>query len=221
MFVMAALNYNHLRYFRAIAHAGGLTRAAEQLNLSQSALSVQLQKLEQQLGHQLFERGHKRLTLTEAGRIALDHADTMFAAGDELVATLRGRPQGPLQALRIGALPTLSRNFQLEFVAPLVNRPDVELVIRSGTMRSLLAQLESHEVDVVLANTEAHGDVRTRFRNQLINRQPVALVARADDDYRAFRFRAASPARRCCCPALKARSASPSTACSMTPGSGR
>jgi LysR family transcriptional activator of nhaA len=187
MTAMAAINYNHLRYFRAIAHAGGLTRAAEQLNLSQSALSVQLQKLEHQLGHQLFERGHKRMQLTEAGRIALDHADTMFAAGDELVATLRGRPQGPLQALRIGALPTLSRNFQLEFVAPLVNRPDIELVIRSGTMRSLLAQLESHEVDVVLANTEAHGDVRTRFRNHLIDRQPVALVAPAGD-YKAFSF---------------------------------
>jgi LysR family transcriptional activator of nhaA len=187
MIGMAAINYNHLRYFRAIAHAGGLTRAAEQLNLSQSALSVQLQKLEAQLGHQLFERSHKRLQLTEAGRIALDHADTMFEAGDELLATLRGRPQGPQQALRIGALPTLSRNFQLEFVAPLVNRPDVELVIRSGTMRSLLAQLESHEVDVILANTEAHGDVRTRFRNHLIDRQPVALVAPAGD-YKAFTF---------------------------------
>jgi LysR family transcriptional activator of nhaA len=184
---MAALNYNHLRYFWTIAHAGGLTRAAEQLNLSQSALSVQLQKLEHQLGHPLFDRGHKRLQLTEAGRIALDHADTMFKAGDELTATLRGRPKGPQQALRIGALPTLSRNFQLEFVAPLVNRPDVELVIRSGTMRSLLAQLESQEVDVILANTEAHGDVRTRFRNHLIDRQPVALVAPAGD-YRDFTF---------------------------------
>ena len=101
MLAMAALNYNHLRYFRAIAHAGSLTRAAAELNLSQSALSVQLQKLEAQLGHPLFERSHKRLQLTEAGRIALDHADTMFAAGDELVATLRGRPQGPQQALRI------------------------------------------------------------------------------------------------------------------------
>jgi LysR family transcriptional activator of nhaA len=184
---MAALNYNHLRYFWTIAHAGGLTRAAEQLNLSQSALSVQLQKLEHQLGHALFERGHRRLQLTEAGRIALDHADTVFKAGDELTATLRGRPQGPQQALRIGALPTLSRNFQLQFVAPLLGRADVELVIRSGTMRALLAQLESHEVDVVLANTEARGDVRTRFRNHLINRQPVALVARPGR-HKRFRF---------------------------------
>ncbi|NGX94569.1 MAG: LysR family transcriptional regulator, partial [Candidatus Afipia apatlaquensis] len=47
---MATLNYHHLRYFWAIAHEGSLTRAADRLNLSQSALSVQLGKLELQLG---------------------------------------------------------------------------------------------------------------------------------------------------------------------------
>src|SRR3546814_10100953 len=89
---MASLNYHHLRYFWAIAHEGSLTRAAERLNLSQSALSVQLGKLEQQLGHPLFERTGKRLVLTEAGRIALDYSDTVFQAGDELVSTMQGRP---------------------------------------------------------------------------------------------------------------------------------
>ena len=47
---MARLNYNHLRYFWAVARDGNLTRTAEQLNLSQSALSLQIKKLEQQLG---------------------------------------------------------------------------------------------------------------------------------------------------------------------------
>ena len=84
------LNYNHLRYFWAVAHDGSLTRAAERLNLSQSALSVQIQKLEHQIGHALFERRGRKLQLTEAGQIALDYADTVFAAGDELIGTLRG-----------------------------------------------------------------------------------------------------------------------------------
>jgi len=48
---MRNLNFNHLRYFWAVAHEGSLTRAAERLNLSQSALSVQIQKLEHQIGH--------------------------------------------------------------------------------------------------------------------------------------------------------------------------
>ncbi|RBC45361.1 LysR family transcriptional regulator, partial [Xanthomonas oryzae pv. oryzae] len=46
---MAALNYNHLRYFWAVAHDGNLTRTAERLNLTQSALSVQIRKLEERL----------------------------------------------------------------------------------------------------------------------------------------------------------------------------
>ena len=113
---MATLNYHHLRYFWAIAHEGSLTRAADRLNLSQSALSVQLGKLELQLGHPLFDRSGKRLILTEAGRIALDYADTVFQAGDELVSTMKGRPVDRRQAFRVGALTTLSRNFQLEFL---------------------------------------------------------------------------------------------------------
>ncbi len=86
---MAELNYHHLRYFRAVAHDGNLTRTAERLNLSQSALSIQIKQLEERLGHALFERRGRQLYLTEAGRIALDHADTIFSAGEELLETLK------------------------------------------------------------------------------------------------------------------------------------
>ncbi|MDO1559399.1 LysR family transcriptional regulator [Brevundimonas sp. 2R-24] len=185
---MAALNFNHLRYFWAVAHEGNLTRAAARLNLSQSALSVQIQKLEHQMGHPLFERVGKRLVLTEAGQIALDYADTVFKAGDELMSTLGGRPADSRQVLRVGALTTLSRNFQLEFLRPLVGRPDVELIVRSGNIRDLLAQLEAHAVDVVLANSAAPLDARSSLRNHLLNEQPVSLVGRPRLGRRRFRF---------------------------------
>jgi len=185
---MRDLNYNHLRYFWAVAHTGSLTRAAEKMNLSQSALSVQIQKLEHQMGHKLFERAGRKLILTEAGRIALDYADTVFKAGDELMGTLRGRPLASRQVLRVGALTTLSRNFQLEFLRPLVGRPDVELIVRSGNMRDLLTQLESHALDVVLANSAAPRDARTSLRNHLLNAQPVSLVGHPRPSGRKFAF---------------------------------
>jgi LysR family transcriptional activator of nhaA len=185
---MRDLNYNHLRYFWAVAHEGSLTRAAERMSLSQSALSVQIQKLERQVGHPLFERVGKKLVLTEAGRIALDYADTVFKAGEELMSTLQGRPAASRQVLRVGALTTLSRNFQLEFLRPLVGRSDVELIVRSGTMRELLAQIEAHEIDVVLANSAAGRDARSPLRNHLLNEQPVSLVGRPRPDERLFRF---------------------------------
>ena len=185
---MANLNFNHLRYFWAVAHEGSLTQAAERMNLSQSALSVQIQKLEHQIGHSLFERVGKKLVLTEAGKIALDYSDTVFKAGDELLSVLRGSPLASRQILRVGALTTLSRNFQLEFLRPLVGRPDVELIVRSGNMRDLLAQLEAHAVDVVLANSAAPRDARSSLRNHLLNEQPVSLVGRARKNKRKFRF---------------------------------
>ena len=74
---MAELNFHHLRYFHTVAHEGNLTRAAERLNVSQSAVSSQIRLLEDRLGQPLFERRGRTLILTEAGRIALDHADTI------------------------------------------------------------------------------------------------------------------------------------------------
>lgn len=183
---MSQLNYNHLRYFWMIAHEGGLARAATRLNVAPSALSVQLQKLEQQVGHALFDRVGKRLRLTEAGRVALDYADTVFKTGDELLNTLRGRPDLDRKVLRIGAIPTLSRNFQLEFLRPLVGREDVELVIRSGSLRDLLHDLQAQVVDLVLANSPAPQDARSALRTRLLDEEPVAIVGRPGS--RAFCF---------------------------------
>lgn len=173
---MSTLNYSHLRYFWAVAHDGNLTRAAERLHVSQSAVSVQIQKLEAELGHDLFERRGKQLVLTEAGRIALDHADAIFAMGDELVGTLTERGSLVRQVLRVGALATLSRNFQLGFLQPLLGREDVEVVVRSGAFGDLLQNLEAHRLDVVLSNTAPPRDAATSWVSHALAEQPVSLV---------------------------------------------
>ncbi len=172
---MADMNYNHLRYFWAVAHDGNLTRTAGKLNLSQSALSVQIRKLEDRLGHALFERRGRQLHLTEAGRITLDYADTIFDAGKDLLGTLsqQGRPR---QVLRVGALATLSRNFQIEFLRPLLGKPDVELVLRSGTLVELLQSLETLSLDVILTNRVPAHDAMSNFTAQPISEQTVSLV---------------------------------------------
>lgn len=176
---MSEFNYHHLRYFWAVAHDGNLTRTAERLNLSQSAVSVQIKQLEAQLGHPLFERRGRQLILTEAGRIALDHADAIFAAGRELVGTLqeKGRTR---QAIRIGALATLSRNFHMEFLRPVLDRPDVEIILRSGTSADLLQSLESLNLDVVLINRAPSRDAVTPFVSHRISEQPVSLIGTSE-----------------------------------------
>lgn len=172
---MADLNYNHLRYFWAVAQDGNLSRTAERLNVSQSALSVQIRKLEDRLGHALFERRGRALHLTEAGRITLDHAEAIFATGDELLGTLKetGKVR---QAIRLGALATLSRNFQISFVEPLLARTDIEVVLRSGSQAELLGALQSLAIDVVLTDLAPASDALAPFIVQRLSEQPVSLV---------------------------------------------
>ncbi|MFX0540590.1 LysR family transcriptional regulator [Roseovarius sp. S4756] len=172
---MRDINYNHLRYFWQVAHDGNLTRTAQRLNLSQSAVSVQIRKLEERLGHALFERRGRQLHLTEAGRIALDHADTIFGAGQDLLATL-SQTGTPRQVLRVGALATLSRNFQIEFLKPLLGQPEIELVLRSGTLAELLQGLETLSLDIVLTSRVPAPDVMSRFVAHTLSEQPVSVV---------------------------------------------
>ena len=182
------LNYHHLRYFWAIAHEGSLTKAAAKMNVAQSALSIQLRHLEETLGHALFVRKNRQLVLTEAGQVALQHADSIFRTGAELVDTLQYRSRKTRQVLRVGAVATLSRNFQWEFVKPLRNRRDVELVLRSGGVRDLIVQLRNHEVDVVLSNQALRRDSETGHHSHLLAEQELILVTRPTKVQRAFRF---------------------------------
>lgn len=173
---MSFLNYHHLRYFWAIANEGGLTRAAKLLNVSPSSLSVQLKSLEEQLGQPLFERDGRALRLTEAGRIAFDYAKVVFKSGDELLSTFKSLSLGNRQMLRIGSVATLSRNFQIEFLKPLIDREDVELVVKSGALGELLPQLETHALDLVLSNQPATNDLNSKWRSLLVAEQAVSII---------------------------------------------
>jgi LysR family transcriptional activator of nhaA len=175
---VAALNFHHLRYFHAVARSGNLTRAAEKLHVSPSALSVQIQQLEAQLAHKLFLRSGRALVLTEAGRIAYDRAEAIFSAGEELVGTLRESADARLPTIRVGASATLSRNFQIAFLQPLIGRKDMRFVLRSGSLRELLQMLETLQIDVLMTNTLPARDDASTWAQHLIAEQPVSLIGR-------------------------------------------
>ena len=185
---MARLNYHHLHGFWAVAKEGRLTRAAQRLHVSPSALSTQIRQLEEALGQPLFERQSRTLRLTEAGRVALGYAESIFAAGSELVSVVREGRRAQRQVMRIGAVATLSRNFQESFIAPLLGRGDVELVLQSGGMSDLLARLRVHALDLVLSNQRVRGSADEPLRCRRIAQQPVSLVGRPRPRRRPFRF---------------------------------
>ncbi len=72
------INYHHLFYFKAVAEEGTVSGAAKKLRIGQPTLSAQLKQFEETLGVQLFERQHKKLILSEQGKVALDYAKSIF-----------------------------------------------------------------------------------------------------------------------------------------------
>ncbi|MGA0868892.1 MAG: LysR family transcriptional regulator [Planctomycetota bacterium] len=182
------LNYHHLHYFWAVAKEGSLTRAAERLHVSQSALSTQIRQLESSLGQALFVRAPRAMRLTEAGQVALSFAERIFTTGDEMVAVLREEAVGIRTTLRIGAVATLSRNFQENFFRPLLARTDVDLVLQSASLSELLARLRVHNLDLILSNRRIVATADDPWRCRRIARQPVSLVGHRRRGRKPFRF---------------------------------
>jgi len=185
---MRRLNFHHLYYFWLVAKEGHLTRAAEQNHISQSALSSQIKQLEDQLQQPLFIREGKKLLLTEVGTVVLNYAEGIFALGNELLATVGGG-QGPaVQQLRVGAVATLSRNFQENLLRPIIGMDNVHLVLESGSLDQLLEHLSVHKLDLVLSNTPVVAEPQQPWHCRSIARQNVCLVGQPQRRRHKFRF---------------------------------
>lgn len=172
------LNFNHLFYFWRVAKLGHLTRAAEELHTSQSAVSAQIRQLEERMGEALFVREGRRLVLNDAGQLVLAYADNIFGLGQEMLGRLQGRSAG-MTRLRVGSVATLSRNYQENWIRPLLTDPAVVLTLESGLLEGLLARLLQHQLDVVLANETIPARPDRPLHCHFLGSQPVSLVGPA------------------------------------------
>ncbi len=170
------LNYHHLRHFWMIARHRSMTRAAEALNVSQSTLSEQLRELEEWLGQRLFDRRGRQLHLTAAGRLALQHAETIFETGRELMTRFRQSAGADQRILRLGAVGPLSKNLQFDFIQPLLSDARTKVVVVAGPLEELARQLREHQIDLVLSNTPLRADQESDVFNHLLGEVPVFLV---------------------------------------------
>jgi LysR family transcriptional regulator, transcriptional activator of nhaA len=182
------LNYHHLRHFWMIARHGSMTRAAEALKVSQSTLSEQLRELEEWLGQPLFDRRGRELHLTGAGRVALQHAETIFETGRELLTRFRQSGQATQRVLRLGAVGPLSKNLQFDFIQPLLSDPRTKVVVVAGPLDELARQLREHQLDLVLSNTPLRADQESDVFNHLLGEVPVFLVGSRPVKARRGRF---------------------------------
>lgn len=175
---IAQLNFHHLFYFWRVACTGHLTRAAHELHTSQSALSAQIRQLEERLGEPLFVRAGRRLTLTETGQLVLTYSENIFGLGQEMLGRLQGRSEG-FERLRLGSVATLSRNYQENWIKPLLANTSVTLTLASGTLQDLLSGLMQHQLDIVLANEAVASNTDHPLHCRFLGSQPISLVGPA------------------------------------------
>lgn len=178
MIQVEQLNFHHLLYFWRVAKAGHLTQVAHELHVSQSALSNQIRQLEDRLGEALFERTGRRLVLTDTGQVVLSYAENIFGLGQELLGRLQGLGEGMVR-LRVGSVATLSRNYQENWIRPLLTDPAVTLTLESGMLDDLLHRLLQHQLDVVLANEAVPADPERPLHCRFLGSQDISLVGPA------------------------------------------
>jgi LysR family transcriptional activator of nhaA len=175
---LAQLNFHHLFYFWRVAKTGHLTRAAQDLHISQSALSAQIRQLEERLGEVLFEREGRRLVLTDTGQLVLSYAENIFGLGQEMLGRLQGSSEGMIR-LRVGSVATMSRNYQENWIKPLLADPSVVLTLESGLLEGLLERLVQHQLDVVLANEAVPAGMDRPLHCRFLGSQAISLVGPA------------------------------------------
>ena len=143
------MELRHLRYFVAAAEELSFRRAAERLHVSQPALSVQIQALEEELGATLLDRDRHHVALTAAGKVFLDRAHRLLRAADEAARAAVRAARGETGRLAIGFiaqlsyewLPTVLRSFRKRF-------PDVEISLTELTPTRQIEELVDRRLDL-------------------------------------------------------------------------
>lgn len=152
-----------LRAFVAVKETGGFTRAAQRLNLTQSAVSHQIRKLEEQVGRQLLFRTTRALTLSEDGEDFLRYAQSILQTFDSMAQRFRPSPIsgvvrfGVLENFMGDRLPTLLCKFSRAF-------PSVRLDVSVGMNLDLLPMIKAGELDLAVVMPPPDSDAGTPLR---------------------------------------------------------
>ena len=137
-----------LRYFLEIARAGSMTRAAETLHISQSALSKQIKELEQELGKKLFHRGSTTLTLTEEGMLLRKRAEDILDMVDKTTDEFKALGEITGGEVRIGC----AESYQIKYLARAIrsfreNYPLFRYHLTSGNTEQVIERLDKGLID--------------------------------------------------------------------------
>ena len=170
------IEFRHLRTIRAIHQAGGLARAADILNITQSALSHQVKGLEDQAGVELFVRRSKPLKLSAAGHRLLKLAEKILPELEALEEDFAGLRAGKAGRLHIA----IECHACFEWLFPVLEEfrkawPDVDVDIRPGLAFGAMPALDREEVDLVVSSDPE--DLKSVDFTPLFDYEPVFVAS--------------------------------------------
>lgn len=171
------LNYHHLHYFWLAVKEGTVAAAARKLRLSPPTLSAQIHALEESLNQKLLVRRGRTLVLTEAGQVAWEHADAIFARGRELVNALNEERTSAQKPLAVGIEDGLSKWITYRLLEPVLGTHAAQVVCTEDTPRVLLQQLGAHRLDVVLAAAPADPRFKVKAFNHRLGSSTLTVFA--------------------------------------------
>jgi DNA-binding transcriptional LysR family regulator len=154
---LRTLDLTTLRSFVAVADTGGITRAANLLNLTQSAVSMQMRRLEDSLGQPMLEKVGRGIALTPAGDQLLGYERRMLSLNDEAMRRLTDSAYEGQLTLGVPSdivyphIPGVLKRFHIEF-------PRMRVNMVSSFTRRLLEQFEKGELDVTLTTEDGCGE---------------------------------------------------------------
>ncbi len=148
-----SLTLRHIRAFVEVAHQGSFRRAAEKLFLSQPALTITVNQLEELVGVSLLHRTTRRVNLTIDGEDFLPIAERLVADFDRAISDLKTSVRRRDGQLAIAVLPSLTINLLPELLAPFKSaNPGIRVVLRDDNARGVQRQVLNNESDFGISN---------------------------------------------------------------------
>ena len=147
------MELKQLSHFVTVVKEGTISGAARKLNLSQPPLSTQMKQLEDEFGCVLFERGSRKIQLTEAGQLLYERAVTMLELSEATRRELLDYNSGLTGALRLGVVSSVGSS-----LLPLWADPDIRFELFEANTYQLLEQLRSNLLELAIVRTPFHAE---------------------------------------------------------------
>jgi DNA-binding transcriptional LysR family regulator len=175
---LRAVSIRHLRLVSVLGRELNISRSAELLHSTQPALSRSLAQLEDLLGAKLFNRSTKRVSMTPAGVLLMQHANRILAELDLAEENLRGMQGGTRGEVRVGMLPVFSSDLLGRAVTQAREiAPQIAFSVEMLRVQELFDALLSGRIDLMLSHTEFEVDLNATEVFELYSEQSAILVA--------------------------------------------